>query len=79
MICQRPQHAVLVGGGAIGIEMAENLQLAGIHTTIVEMSNHIINILDDEMSCEITSHIRSKGVDIVLGLSLIHIFPVPPR
>ena len=67
MICQRPQHAVLVGGGAIGIEMAENLQLAGIHTTIVEMSNHIINILDDEMSCEITSHIRSKGVDIVLG------------
>ena len=37
------------------------------------MSNHIINILDDEMSCEITSHIRSKGVDIVLGTAVYSI------
>lgn len=62
-----PKSAVVVGGGYIGIEMAENLHSAGLHVTIVELLDHVIGPLDSDMAGEIHQHIRSKGVDLVLG------------
>jgi NADPH-dependent 2,4-dienoyl-CoA reductase/sulfur reductase-like enzyme/peroxiredoxin family protein/rhodanese-related sulfurtransferase/TusA-related sulfurtransferase len=63
---QAPKNAVVVGGGYIGIEMAENLQRAGLDVTIVELANHVIGPIDYDMACDIHEHIRSKGVRLVL-------------
>lgn len=63
----KPKSAVVVGGGYIGIEMAENLQSAGLDVTIVEMANQIIAPLDFDMACDVHNHIRSKGVKLILG------------
>lgn len=62
---ERPKHVVVLGGGAIGIEMAENLHHLGLNVTIVEMADHLINSLDAEMTCELTAHIQAKGVSVI--------------
>ena len=62
----RPQTAVVVGGGYIGVEMAENLHSAGLKVTIVEMLDQVIAPLDYDMACGVHSHIRDKGVTLML-------------
>lgn len=61
-----PQSAVVIGGGFIGLEMAENLHARGIKTTIVEMSDQVMAPLDYEMAAILHDHIFSKGVDLIL-------------
>ncbi len=63
----KPKSAVVVGGGYIGVEMAENLHSAGLGVTIVEMSNQVIAPLDYDMACDVHNHIQSKGVNLILG------------
>lgn len=63
---QKPQSAVVVGGGFIGVEMAENLAHRGIHVTLVEMANQIMAPLDYEMAAVLHSHIKEKGVHLIL-------------
>ncbi|MFZ2538522.1 MAG: FAD-dependent oxidoreductase [Oscillospiraceae bacterium] len=63
----KPKSAVVVGGGYIGVEMAENLHSAGLEVTIVEMSTQVIAPLDYDMACEVHKHIQSKGVNLILG------------
>lgn len=46
----KPKNAVIIGGGAIGLEMAENLALASIDTTIIELSDHVGSPLDFDMA-----------------------------
>lgn len=58
--------AVVVGGGYIGVEMAENLANAGLAVTIVELANHVIAPLDFDMACDVHHYLRSKGVDLRL-------------
>lgn len=65
-----PKKAVIVGGGYIGIEMAENLHQAGIDVTVVEMQNQIIAPLDYDMACEVHNYIKTKGINLLLGNSL---------
>lgn len=62
-----PKSAVVVGGGYIGVEMAENLHRAGLDVTIVEMLDQVIAPLDFDMACDIQRHIESNGVNLVLG------------
>jgi NADPH-dependent 2,4-dienoyl-CoA reductase/sulfur reductase-like enzyme/rhodanese-related sulfurtransferase len=61
------QTAVVVGGGYIGVEMAENLRRAGLAVTLVEMQPQIIAPLDFDMACEIHRYLKSKGVTLLLG------------
>lgn len=68
-----PKSAVVVGGGYIGIEMAENLHRAGIAVTIVEMANQVIAPIDYDMACEVHKHIISKGVNLILGSAVTEI------
>lgn len=68
-----PKSAVVVGGGYIGIEMAENLHRAGIAVTIVEMANQVIAPIDYDMACEVHNHIISKGVNLILGSAVTEI------
>ena len=64
---RRPQSAVIVGGGYIGVEIAENLKSAGLDVTIVEMLDQVIAPLDYEMACDVHMHIKQKGVKLILS------------
>ncbi|SEN09591.1 CoA-disulfide reductase [Mesobacillus persicus] len=61
-----PKKAVVVGGGFIGIEMAENLADRGIEVTIVEMANQIMAPIDFEMASILHNHMKEKGVKLIL-------------
>lgn len=63
---KKPQSAVVVGGGFIGIEMAENLGKAGLSVTLVELANQVIVPLDYDMACDVHRHIEQKGVRLML-------------
>ena len=60
-------HAVIVGAGFIGLEMAENLHALGMHVTIIEMGPQILAPLDFTMAALVQNHIRGKGVDLKLN------------
>ena len=62
-----PASAVVIGGGYIGVEMAENLKKSGVETTIVELSDHLIAPLDYDMACEVHQYARSQGLNLVLN------------
>ncbi|MDN5388452.1 MULTISPECIES: CoA-disulfide reductase [Bacillus] len=61
-----PKKAVVIGGGFIGLEMAENLVGRGIHVTLVEMSDQVMAPLDYEMAAVIHKHLHEKGVTLIL-------------
>ncbi|MFS0784638.1 CoA-disulfide reductase [Bacillus sp. 1P06AnD] len=63
---QKPKKAVVVGGGFIGLEMAENLVHRGIEVTVVEMANQVMAPLDYENACIVHNHLREKGVNLIL-------------
>lgn len=52
----KPRHAVVVGGGFIGLEMAENLHDLGINIAVVEMANQVMAPLDYSMAASYTSN-----------------------
>jgi NADPH-dependent 2,4-dienoyl-CoA reductase/sulfur reductase-like enzyme/rhodanese-related sulfurtransferase len=60
---QQPKHAVVVGGGFIGVEMAEAFHHRGIHVTIVERDPHIIPLLDHDMATYLQNQIRRPDFD----------------
>jgi len=67
---QNPASAVIVGGGFIGLEMAENLATKGIKITIIEMLNQLMAPLDFEMASMVQNHLNEKGVKCELGRSV---------
>ena len=65
-----PKSAAVIGGGYIGVEMAENLKRAGLEVTIVELSDHVIASLDYDMACDVHNYLRKKGVKLLLNNGL---------
>ena len=63
----KPRTAVMVGGGFIGLEMAENLSELGIKVTVVQRGNQLMNTLDYDMAAIIHSKLRSKGLNLKLN------------
>ena len=63
---KKPQSAVVVGGGFIGLEMAENLHAAGLKVDIVEALDQVMAPLDYSMAAIVHNHIRSKGCGLHL-------------
>ena len=63
----QPKTALIVGGGYIGLEMAENLAHRGIRVTIVEMLDQVMAPLDPEMAGLVQKHMEEKGVRLFLG------------
>jgi rhodanese-related sulfurtransferase len=61
------QTAVVIGGGFIGLEMAENLVHRGIKTAVVEATAQVMAPLDPEMVAPVHDRIRRAGVDLRLG------------
>ena len=66
----RPKSAVMVGGGFIGLEMAENLRQLGIEVTIVQRPRQLMNPFDPDMAAFIHNEVRKHGVKLMLGHSL---------
>lgn len=62
----RPQRAVVVGAGFIGLEMAENLHHLGMNVSIVEMADQVMAPLDYEMAAEVHQHLKTKNVEFFL-------------
>lgn len=63
---KKPSHAAVIGGGFIGLEMAENLHERGIDITLIEASDQVIAPLDIEMASIIHDHLIDKDVDLIL-------------
>jgi NADPH-dependent 2,4-dienoyl-CoA reductase/sulfur reductase-like enzyme/rhodanese-related sulfurtransferase len=59
--------AVVIGGGFIGLEMAENLRQRGIEVTMVELLNQVFAPADPEMAASLHQHLTTNGVHLVLG------------
>ena len=60
------KKAIVVGGGFIGVEMAENLAHLGIETKLVELSNQILTPVDYEIGCFAQNEMRANGIDLIL-------------
>jgi len=61
------KNAVVIGGGFIGLEVAENLVERGVEVTLVEMLPHVLSTLDAEMSCMLEDELAEKGVKLQLN------------
>ena len=64
---EHPRTAAVIGGGFIGLEMAENLHKRGIHVSIVEAQNQVMAPIDFEMAQMLHENIDMNGVELCLG------------
>ena len=64
---KQPQTAVVIGGGFIGLEMAENLMHLGVKTAVVQLSNHLLQTADCDMASFIHANFRRYGVQLLLN------------
>lgn len=64
---KRPQSAVVVGGGFIGIEVAENLRRLGMDVTLVEVAPQVMAPFDGDMAALIHAEMVRNGVKLILG------------
>jgi NADPH-dependent 2,4-dienoyl-CoA reductase/sulfur reductase-like enzyme/peroxiredoxin family protein/rhodanese-related sulfurtransferase/TusA-related sulfurtransferase len=68
----KPRRAVMIGGGYIGLEVAENFHERGLFTTVVEGAPHILAPFDDEMAAIAHAHMRDKSVELYLDDKVEH-------
>ena len=61
------RNAVVIGGGYIGLEMAENLRHRGLEVDVVELLDQVMAPLDPEMAREVEQHLRWHGVRVHVG------------
>ncbi len=70
----KPKTAVVVGGGYVGFEMAENLRSLGTEVSIVEQSDHLLAPFDSDMASFIHSEARKNGLSLFLKNSVTGFF-----
>jgi NADPH-dependent 2,4-dienoyl-CoA reductase/sulfur reductase-like enzyme/rhodanese-related sulfurtransferase len=74
VISTNAKAAVIIGGGLIGVEMAEAFTRRGLDVTIVEMLPHLLpGLLDEEVAAYLTRYLRSQGVEILAGTRVTRI------
>ncbi len=64
---KKPKTAAVIGGGFIGLEMAENLHDAGCNVTVIEMLNQVMAPIDFEMAQLVHENMKMNGVELILG------------
>ena len=74
-VMAKPQSAVVIGGGFIGVEIAENLIHKDITTSVIEASDQVLAPLDPEMATLVAKEMRLQKVDLRLGVSVTAINP----
>ncbi len=68
-----PRNAVVIGGGYIGVEIAENLTNRGISTALVELSSQLLAPLDEEMASLVAEEMLRNGVSLFFGHAVTEI------
>ena len=69
------RRAVVVGGGFIGLEAAENLLHAGVATTLLQKGDQVLPPLDPDMAAEVHAYLRGCGVELRLGAHVTGFVP----
>ncbi len=64
---KQPKRAAVIGGGFIGLEMAENLHEQGIEVAVIEMQDQVMAPLDPDMANLLHENLRMNGIDLILG------------
>lgn len=74
-VVKSPKSAVVIGGGFIGVEIAENLLHRNIPTALIEATDQVLMPLDPELATLVAKEMRSQGVDLRLGSSVVKVSP----
>ena len=74
-VSAKPKSAVVIGGGFIGVEIAENLIHRGIVTSLVEATDQVLMPLDPELATIVANEMVNQGVNLYLGSSVVNIAP----
>ena len=72
---EKPKSAVVIGGGFIGVEIAENLVHKGVPTIVVEAAPQVLAPLDPEMATLVAKEMRKHGITLHLGVSATEVTP----
>jgi NADPH-dependent 2,4-dienoyl-CoA reductase/sulfur reductase-like enzyme/rhodanese-related sulfurtransferase len=75
LIEQKPRSAVVVGGGFIGIEMAEALRRRGLAVTVVELLPTVMGVMDREFGVRVERELASNGVQVLTGVGVKAVLP----
>jgi NADPH-dependent 2,4-dienoyl-CoA reductase/sulfur reductase-like enzyme len=70
MATRTPRRAVVVGGGYIGLEMAEAMQLRGLDVTLIDLADQPMTTLEPELGARIADEMRAMAIDLRLGTPL---------
>lgn len=62
-----PRSAAVIGGGYIGVEMAENLAEAGLKVSVIELADHLIAPLDADMAADVHRYLTAHGIRLYLN------------
>lgn len=76
---QAPQHAVIIGAGYIGLEMADALILRGLEVTLIQRSQTILKTVDPSISQLVQNELQRRGVEVITGVSMSQIEPKGDR
>ncbi|MFI5035618.1 MAG: FAD-dependent oxidoreductase [Acidimicrobiales bacterium] len=74
-VASAPRSAVVIGGGFIGVEIAENLLRRGVAVALVESTSQILAPLDPEMAAPVATEMRRRGVALHLGDTVTEVTP----
>ena len=74
-VSAQPKSAVVIGGGFIGVEIAENLVHRGISTSLVEATDQVLMPLDPELATLVATEMLAQGINLHLGSSVVKIGP----
>jgi len=74
-VAKKPQSAVVIGGGFIGVEVAENLIHKSIKTTLIEAMQQVLAPLDPEMASLVANEMTRNKIDLILEDSVVEITP----
>lgn len=68
-----PKHVTVIGGGYIGLEVAENLQMKGLKVSLIEKAPEVLPIVDPEMSAFINKELQSKGINVYTNNEIVEV------
>jgi NADPH-dependent 2,4-dienoyl-CoA reductase/sulfur reductase-like enzyme/rhodanese-related sulfurtransferase len=72
-VTSRPSSAVVIGGGFVGLETAENLARRGIRVTVVEALEQVLSPLDAELAILVAAELVRNGVEVVTGVAVTEV------
>jgi NADPH-dependent 2,4-dienoyl-CoA reductase/sulfur reductase-like enzyme/rhodanese-related sulfurtransferase len=67
---EKPRNAVVVGGGFIGLEMAEAFRSRGLETTVVELLPTVMGVMDREFGVQVAAELGANGVQVLTGVGV---------